>query len=721
MFEQGGHVMDNSVSSKALQTTETYKTTNLVGTESYVWTLESAEGGGYYLKNVSLATNSYLNNASSKTDMSFGAASSKWTFSFTNGIALIQNSSNSDRYLGYTNSTSYAYKAYATSNMDYSHAIRVYKLVEAPSCTITAVSSNDTYGTVSSVGNVITGSPKSGCRYASPAYTVVSGSATVAQEGNTFTVTTSVDCTIRINFEEIPSHTLAYAVSPVAAGNVTLSATSVKEGATATATAAANAGYKFTGWTITGTGASLSSTSTNPTTLTMGTADATVTALFEAVVTHEIKWSVNGTIIKTENVEENTDLDFSEPTSGIPSGYTFKGWVVEANKINTPTDTDPSASYVTSGKSTEDITYYAVMAQLKTASSETTITLKNKTIQDNASGKSSYSNVYNIENWTGRYLINNNSGNYTLQLGYNTDSSKSAYNSHLTTPSASENIQSITIEANQAVTFYLCSATNLGTAAVDNATYGYGSTTNSNKTITINVSGDTKQLHIYPSGTANIKSISMTYGTPAVYKNYCCTVPDINVTVSSVSYATFSDDVARDFSESGIKVYTAKATTSTVSFTEVNDGIVPANVGVVLYKDGGTTGSVAIPAVETAKTSLSENEMVANVERTKVSATGEGGKTNYILSNETAGVGFYKAATGDGAYLAAHRAYLSTGAAASRSFLGFDDETTGIESIDVSTENTNVAREYYNLNGQRVTTPTKGLYIVNGKKVIINK
>ena len=194
-----------------------------------------------------------------------------------------------------------------------------------------------------------------------------------------------------------------------------------------------------------------------------------------------------------------------------------------------------------------------------------------------------------------------------------------------------------------------------------------------------------------------------------------------NVSVSSTAnYATFSDDVARDFSGSDITVYTAKANASSVSFTEVKDGIVPANVGVVLYKEGGITDA-PIYKISTNKTTLANNEMVANVERTKVSATGEDGKTNYILSNETAGVGFYKAATGDGAYLAAHRAYLSTGAAASRSFLGFDDETTGIESIDVSTENTNVAREYYNLNGQRVTTPTKGLYIVNGKKVIINK
>ena len=127
VFEQGGHVMSNSVSSKALQTTNSYNTTGLAGTESYVWTLETADGG-FYMKNVSLTSSQYLNNTSSTT-VSFGSKNSIWAFNFqTDNTVLIQNKSNDNRYLGYTTSTSYAYKAYATSNMDYSHAINVYKL-----------------------------------------------------------------------------------------------------------------------------------------------------------------------------------------------------------------------------------------------------------------------------------------------------------------------------------------------------------------------------------------------------------------------------------------------------------------------------------------------------------------------------------------------------------------------------------------------------------------
>ena len=192
-------------------------------------------------------------------------------------------------------------------------------------------------------------------------------------------------------------------------------------------------------------------------------------------------------------------------------------------------------------------------------------------------------------------------------------------------------------------------------------------------------------------------------------------ITDASVTISSAKFASFSDGVARDFSATGITVYTAKATGTSVQLTEVTDGIVPANTGVVLYSESEVTE--VVPMVTTTKTTLEDNEMVANVSGAKVAKAGEDGKTNYILSNETDGVGFYLAVEG-GAYLPANRAYLSTTATASTApFLGFDgNETTAIENIQRSTLN---AQQYYDLSGRRVEHPTKGLYIVNGKKVLV--
>ena len=64
-----------------------------------------------------------------------------------------------------------------------------------------------------------------------------------------------------------------------------------------------------------------------------------------------------------------------------------------------------------------------------------------------------------------------------------------------------------------------------------------------------------------------------------------------------------------------------------------------------------------------------------------------------------------------------YRAFLADnrGSNARALTLSFGDEATGISSIKADKGD----NSYYNLSGQRVENPTKGLYIVNGKKVVI--
>ena len=83
------------------------------------------------------------------------------------------------------------------------------------SYTIIAESNNTTYGTVSLTGTTITATPNSGYRIKdSGAYTVTSGTATVTRgtgsNSNKFTVTPTSNCTIRINFEALPSYTIRF-------------------------------------------------------------------------------------------------------------------------------------------------------------------------------------------------------------------------------------------------------------------------------------------------------------------------------------------------------------------------------------------------------------------------------------------------------------------------------------------------------------------------------
>ena len=111
------------------------------------------------------------------------------------------------------------------------------------SYTVTATSNNTNYGTVSVSGYTITASPKTG--YYASGYTVTSGSATVSQNGNVFTVTPSSDCTVRINF----AAKTQYTVTLKANGSTynTLSCYS-GESVTLPSTATSVSGYSFAGW-----------------------------------------------------------------------------------------------------------------------------------------------------------------------------------------------------------------------------------------------------------------------------------------------------------------------------------------------------------------------------------------------------------------------------------------------------------------------------------------
>ena len=87
----------------------------------------------------------------------------------------------------------------------------------------------------------------------------------------------------------------------------------------------------------------------------------------------------------------------------------------------------------------------------------------------------------------------------------------------------------------------------------------------------------------------------------------------------------------------------------------------------------------------------------------------------FVLNNGAQGVGFYRLATGK--TLGVGKAYLTYDGALAPEFLGFGNETTAISTIE---KMRNVENEtFYDLQGRRVAQPTKGLYIVNGKKVMI--
>ena len=140
-----------------------------------------------------------------------------------------------------------------------------YKVI--PAFTITAESNNISLGTVSVSGNKITATPSNGCRVSKTTpYEVISGTATVTQEENVFTVTTSAACTIRINFEEGSAYTVYFNEEGGSCETSSLTEEAFQSGITLPSATISHNGWIFAGWATT----TISNTTTRPTLYTAG-------------------------------------------------------------------------------------------------------------------------------------------------------------------------------------------------------------------------------------------------------------------------------------------------------------------------------------------------------------------------------------------------------------------------------------------------------------------
>lgn len=592
---------------------------------------------------------------------------------------------------------------------------------------ITAVANNDELGTVSVDEGTITATPKSGNRVISGTggYTVTAGTASVTNNGdNTFTVTPSSDCTVQINFEAIPSHSVIGVASPVAGGSVEAADASVREGETTTLTATPNAGYKFTGWAVTGTGASLSSTSDNPTTLTIGTGDATVTASFEVATTYPIHWSVNGVIVKTDNVVENSPVTFAAPESGVPAGYVFKGWVVEANKIDAPTDSDPSANYVTSANGTAEITYYAVLAHEidNTTKEKVTITIETENVPTSYGDANTFTeySLDGVKFKVQQMYINSN--RLQWRAAGNSNGTGTMYNTE-----ALSNIQSIVLtyygDDNKNFTVKVGDAENptSGTSVEPSA---------SGDVYTFDCSSLGKSYFVMTngSGAGYLASVVINYlGGEIITFGYCTTVP--TATINLAAACTDGDKCYGTYSNSKAFIVPADLTVYEVSviggelYMEeyATDEVVPANTGVLV---AGTAGDHDVMLTTGGTSKLGANNMLratgAGIDAAAMDAADTGCKFYRLTMHKGTQIGFFWGAENGAAFdVAANKAYLAVPNAEAGAVKGFrfGENTDAIIEIMRNGENEKMSA-IYDLSGRRVMKPTKGLYIVNGKKVV---
>ncbi len=189
---------------------------------------------------------------------------------------------------------------------------------------------------------------------------------------------------------------------------------------------------------------------------------------------------------------------------------------------------------------------------------------------------------------------------------------------------------------------------------------------------------------------------------------------------ASKEWTTYYHNYSKTFSvPDGLKAYTVTSVTApadgqsgTIEVAEQQ--VIAPNTPMLIYNEDATTTDYTLTVTTDATITGTATEFKGVATDTELT---NDGKARYILVN---GV-FTRTVSGT---LKAHRCYLELNASSTPvnpapQFIigiGGGDGTTGIQTIDngkLTIDNC------YDLQGRRVAQPTKGLYIVNGKKVVI--
>ena len=229
----------------------------------------------------------------------------------------------------------------------------------------------------------------------------------------------------------------------------------------------------------------------------------------------------------------------------------------------------------------------------------------------------------------------------------------------------------------------------------------------STMTLRYNSASNQNRFRFYSNGSQ--KAIHL-YKKVAGESVYTLAVP-VEASISAAKYATFHSDKNVYFSTSDVEVYTAHYNGSYVELSEVADGLVPANTAVVLHKDVDEKTTVEAYEVGDVE-ALTNNGLEISDGATAV------GNGIYVLSNKSHGVGFYHWASDQS--LSAGKVYIEIPAAGeAREFIGMvaGGSTTGIS--EVTSHAAQQSGVIYDLQGRKVETLKRGLYIINGKKAII--
>ena len=199
-------------------------------------------------------------------------------------------------------------------------------------------------------------------------------------------------------------------------------------------------------------------------------------------------------------------------------------------------------------------------------------------------------------------------------------------------------------------------------------------------------------------------------------------VTELPVTVTAAGYASFYAPVALEIPEEGVEVfYATQVNGDYVSLVQIED-VIPANTGVIIKAldeiNAGETKTYNFAITDEEVAAIEGNIFMGTVNKQVVA---KGASSCYVLGIVDGNVGMYNAVNGGDANTfinAGHKAYMCLAGATNSAGYRFDfDGTTGI--TEVETENADNA-VIYDLIGRRVQDMNRaGIYIVNGKKVLV--
>ena len=214
----------------------------------------------------------------------------------------------------------------------------------------------------------------------------------------------------------------------------------------------------------------------------------------------------------------------------------------------------------------------------------------------------------------------------------------------------------------------------------------------------------------YFVGDNNVSTTNvLSYSQYGFVKELSVYIPLVTVSVSEAGFATYATTNNIEVPESNdVKVMTVKVNddNSTITLNEVKAGtVIPAGRGILVKAPAGNCDFVV---TSDKGTELANNDLKAAT----ADVTSDGTKF-FALTKIGDKVGF--ALVEKDVVIPAGKAYLEVSKGTAAKFFSLDGEATGINSVKTAKAD----GAYYTLEGVKTTKPVKGLYIHNGKKIVV--